>query len=332
MKGRDQGTGRRDQNAEQGFILLALIVAIVLIMLVLGLAAPRVAQEMRREREVETEHRGQQYVRAIQLYYRKFGHYPGSMEQLAKTNNIRFLRQQYVDPITGLADWRTIPVGQNKTTVKGFFGQPLAGIASAGLGSAAGMASGGTAGAAATAGVGVGANGAATTGSGPAGGAVAAGATGGAGTSPGGTPDPAAGQGTTFGIGSSSGLGSAAGIGSSTPSSFGGAGSPFMGVGLNATGESILENNEQTTYNTWEFLYDPRIETLKAKNSLLGGPAAGAGLGGTNGLGGTTGIGAAGGTGGTNGTGATTGSGTTGNGGTGTGGTGTGGMGTQPPQ
>ena len=40
---------------------------------------------MRREREVETEQRANQYVRAIRLYYRKFGHYPGSVEQLEKT-------------------------------------------------------------------------------------------------------------------------------------------------------------------------------------------------------------------------------------------------------
>ncbi len=57
------------------------------------------------------------------------GTYPGSIEQLEKTNNIRFLRQQYVDPMTGKADWRLIQVGEAKTTVKGFFGQPLAGLA-----------------------------------------------------------------------------------------------------------------------------------------------------------------------------------------------------------
>ncbi len=85
-------------------------------------------------------------MRAIQLYYRKFGHYPGSIEQLEKTNNIRFLRQKYVDPMTGKDDWRLIHVGEAKTTVKGFFGQPLAGL-TPGLGSAAGMASAGPAGA-----------------------------------------------------------------------------------------------------------------------------------------------------------------------------------------
>ena len=61
-------------------------------------------------------------------YYRKYGnHYPGSIEQLEKTNNIRFLRQKYVDPMTGKADWRIIHVGEAKTTVKGFFGAAAGG-------------------------------------------------------------------------------------------------------------------------------------------------------------------------------------------------------------
>jgi hypothetical protein len=38
-----------------------------------------------------------------------------------------------------------------------------------------------------------------------------------------------------------------------------------MGVGSSATGNSILTPNEQTTYETWEFLYDPRVEQLKQR-------------------------------------------------------------------
>jgi hypothetical protein len=44
-----------------------------------------------------------------------------------------------------------------------------------------------------------------------------------------------------------------------------------MGVGIPQSGDSILVVNEQTNYADWEFLYDPRIETLKAKSTLLGG-------------------------------------------------------------
>src|ERR1700722_15017022 len=135
-----------ERENEQGFMLVGLIVAIFIILLVMGVAAPKVARSLRRDREVEAIHRGNQYVRAVQLYYKKFQHYPGSMEQLEKTNNIRFLRQRYADPMTGKPDWRLIKGGEAKTTVKGFFGQPLAGLAP-GLGTAAGMVSPGAAGA-----------------------------------------------------------------------------------------------------------------------------------------------------------------------------------------
>ena len=33
-----------------------------------------------------------------------------------------------MDPLTGKDDYRLILVGQNKTQVKGFFGEPLAGL------------------------------------------------------------------------------------------------------------------------------------------------------------------------------------------------------------
>jgi hypothetical protein len=44
-----------------------------------------------------------------------------------------------------------------------------------------------------------------------------------------------------------------------------------MGVGSSATGASILVVNEQSSYQTWEFLYDPRIEQLKIAGQLNGG-------------------------------------------------------------
>jgi len=146
-----QERGDRTESQDAGFMLVGLIVAIFLILLVLSIAAPTVAKELRRDRELEAIHRGNQYVRAVQLYYRKVGHYPGSIEQLEKTNNIRFLRQRYPDPMTGKPDWKLIHQGEAKTTVKGFFGKPLSGLnSSGGLGSASGMSSGGSVGAGAT--------------------------------------------------------------------------------------------------------------------------------------------------------------------------------------
>ena len=258
-------------------------------------------------------HRGDQYVRAIRLYYRKTHTYPGSIEQLEKTNNIRFLRQQYMDPMTGKDDWRLIHVGEAKTTVKGFFGQPLAGL-TPGLGSAAGMASGG----------GIG------------GGCGRFGAAGGLGECVWGLGvwEFFAGWGRVGGFGwfddayawrvefewhacagwrhwferagyagrfvfggfEYSGSVEYAGVGewdhqsAGTPSG----GAPFVGVGIPKEGDSITVLNEQTTYNTWEFMYDPRIEQLYAKGSLFGGSGSlGSASGNSSGFGNTPGSGTA---------------------------------------
>src|SRR3984957_8294623 len=121
-------------------MLVFAVVMVAIVMIGLSVAVPVIAKQLRRDKEVESMHRMQQYVRAIQLYQRacKCTNYPPTMDALEKGTNVRFLRQRYVDPLTGKSDWRLIHNPQ--TTVKGFFGQELAGMV-AGLGSAAGMAS-----------------------------------------------------------------------------------------------------------------------------------------------------------------------------------------------
>jgi type II secretory pathway pseudopilin PulG len=239
-----------DVFGDEGYILLALVVATALILLALSVAAADIAFTLHREREAESVRRANQYVRAIQLYYGKFNHYPGSIEQLENTNNIRFLRQRYVDPLTGKSDWRLIAPGQNQTTVKGFFGEDLGGIATGGLGAAAGMQAG--------------VNNGTTTTNGASG---VDGSTGSNGSSPAATGQPG------------SGLGSAADMKSSGMGDSGTSG-PLMGIGSSATGASILVVNGQSSYETWEFLYDPRIERLKVAAQLSNG--------GINGLGGSS--------------------------------------------
>jgi type II secretory pathway pseudopilin PulG len=226
--------GPPSSSGEQGFMLLGLIVVIAIILLGLSVAASKVAFSLHREREVESARRADQYVRAIRRYYLKNNHYPGAIEQLEKGIGVRYLRQRYVDPLTGKADYRLIPVGQNKTTVKGFFGAPLAGLATTGLGSVAGMQS-------------------------PV------------------VPVP-----TTTPVPTTNTTGTpATGNGTSDQSGTGLSGSvgPFMGVGSSASGGSILIVNEQTTYESWEFLYDPRIEKLKQAAALNAGVGSGNGLG-----------------------------------------------------
>src|ERR1039457_3950875 len=80
--------------SEQGYILLAAIFFLTLLVISLAVAAPRVAKSIQRDRELETFHRGMQYRRAVQLYYRKFKAYPPNVEALINTNDIRFLRKK----------------------------------------------------------------------------------------------------------------------------------------------------------------------------------------------------------------------------------------------
>jgi len=86
---------------EQGYILLYLtLLASVLAIAALGWIE-RVDFQIKRDREEELIHRGVQYSRAIRRYVKKFGRYPSRIEDLQSTNNIRFLRRKYKDPITG---------------------------------------------------------------------------------------------------------------------------------------------------------------------------------------------------------------------------------------
>ena len=257
-------------TAEAGFLLLGAIVMIAVVLIVLAIAAPRVARDLRREKDVEAVHRGNQYVRAIQLYYRKFGHYPGSLDQLEHTNSIRFLRQRYTDPITGQDDFAIIPVGQNKTTVKTFFGAPLAGLptSAAGAGSLGSMLSPG---------IGANAGPAAPTAVGAAGATSPTGAAGA--TTPASPParpappeQPLPRRALRL---PAPPLVARPASSVPTGSAGGGLSQPFMGVSLGAKGDSVIELNEQTDYGTWEFLYDPRLDQLKARAAALNGGGPG---------------------------------------------------------
>ena len=232
---------------ESGFMLIAVVIMVALVLIALSVAAPIIAKDLRRDKEVESEHRAEQYVRAIRLYYAKTKAYPPSMEALEKTNNIRFLRQKYTDPLTGKADWRLIHQPKTKTHYP--FGQELAGM-TAGLGSAAGMAPG------------VGGNATTTVGAGSALGAGFQGAT---------VASPTGASGSTGSSGSTGAFGSSGDTGMFGDSN----GGVIYGVGPNRTGDSILNPNQQTTYETWEFWYDPLIELLYAK----GVPTGGGGIG-----------------------------------------------------
>lgn len=96
---------------ESGFALLLVFVLAAAIAISFYMALPRATFEAQRRKEQLLVDRGQEYVTAIRHYYRKFQRFPAKIEDLENTNNMRFLRKRYVDPITGKDDWRLIHAG-----------------------------------------------------------------------------------------------------------------------------------------------------------------------------------------------------------------------------
>jgi type II secretory pathway pseudopilin PulG len=104
----------RSVRCQRGIILLMLLIALAIIIIALAVAAPKIARSIRREREIEMIHRGAQYARAVKKYYKKFGRFPTSIEQLENTNNIRFLRKRYADPMSKDGNWRPVRYGETQ--------------------------------------------------------------------------------------------------------------------------------------------------------------------------------------------------------------------------
>ncbi len=87
------------QNRQRGYMMIMLMLAFAMITIALLAVLPAIKQQIQRDREDELRHRGTAYMRAIQHFYRKFGRYPMRVEELENTNNLRFLRKRYTDPV-----------------------------------------------------------------------------------------------------------------------------------------------------------------------------------------------------------------------------------------
>jgi type II secretory pathway pseudopilin PulG len=114
-------TQRRPRPGEAGYILLTLMLAVALMIIFAAAIVPAIKFEIERDREEEMIHRGVQYARAIRIYYKKFGRYPTRLEDLESSNNLRFLRKRYKDPITG-KDFKLLHFGEVKLTFTGGIG------------------------------------------------------------------------------------------------------------------------------------------------------------------------------------------------------------------
>src|SRR5581483_10464819 len=247
---------RRQSGRQDGYVLLAILFALTLLVIALGAAAPRAAKAIQRQKEAELIRRGEQYALAIRRFYRKFGRYPSDLDQLEQTNNIRFLRRKYVDPITGKDDWQPIQFGQARSPT-GFFGEKIT--------TTGGMSPSGSGLGPSTIGTGLGVSGDNWS-------STSTASTGHTNSD----QSSSAGKSTSPTATSSGGPTGTAGNPLSTDQltgkTFGGG--AIVGVSIPSQKESMKEFQQKNHYNEWQFVYDPTMDP-----TLRGGAGAGAATG-----------------------------------------------------
>jgi hypothetical protein len=100
----------KNRRQQAGFAMLLVFAMAAAVAILLYREAPRMMFQSQREREQLLIDRGEEFKRGIQLYVRQLKKYPASMEDLEKTNEVRFLRRRYRDPLTGKDEWRLIHI------------------------------------------------------------------------------------------------------------------------------------------------------------------------------------------------------------------------------
>jgi hypothetical protein len=266
---------------------------VTLMLIGLSVELPRISQQIKREKEEELVHRGEEYAKAIKKYRRKMGGLPTSIEQLEDTNHIRFLRKRYKDPFTG-EDFKLIHAGEAKiplpqnnnstlqATNPGIQGSTFnSGAPSSNNNGGASSFNSGAPSATPSGTAGTLNNGTGSTG-------------GGAGFS----SSPSLFTGGTGLLGSTpSGQPGANGqVGSLQTENVGGPGALQVGgggiIGVASTSKKsgIKEFNDTSEYDQWYFVYDPRLEQATGQNaSATAGIVVGAPIANTGGSGNSTG-------------------------------------------
>lgn len=96
------------RRPESGFALLVIFLIAAAVAFTMYQELPRAAFESARDKEQLLMDRGNQYKRAIQVFYAVNKRYPAEIKDLENTNDKRFLRRRYIDPMTGQDQWRLI--------------------------------------------------------------------------------------------------------------------------------------------------------------------------------------------------------------------------------
>lgn len=291
-------TGAKSKN-QQGYILLSVMLIMSLMLIALSAELPRITQRIKREKEEELVHRGREYAIAVKRFYHKNGTYPVSIDQLENTNNLRYLRRRYKDPMTESGEFKLVHLGEAQinvpTTAAGInTGQPNGSNNNTNNTNTQGSGSSGTGSTTGTSGFNSGSSGFGSSG-------LSSGGLGSSGSNSGGLSSGglssgglgSGGVGSTGGLGSGSQptLGGATGatttpggtqpttgqMGSLTTQNIGnssglqGAG-PIIGVASTSKKNSIKEFNNANEYDQWMFVYDPRGEQAGSGGVIIASP------------------------------------------------------------
>src|SRR5256885_193803 len=254
---RSQAAGK---HSERGYALLVIIFLVTALLISMMLVVPNILTEGRREKEKDMIWRGRQYARGVKLYFRKFGRFPTSLDDLTKPKlgSLRFMRQVYKDPMNQEdGSWRFIYVGPAGQLI-GSLKPPQSLRFPAGNAGAPGNALNGPAGVPAQPGT--------TAQQGP------------AGTQPGGTTsgtNPPATTGTPEGTDQSDSGSNPQAIPTGDTSTI--IGGNIIGVGSKINKSSIMVYDKAKNYRLFEFIWDPSKDNFGVGQP---GMQTGTGLGG----------------------------------------------------
>jgi type II secretory pathway pseudopilin PulG len=119
-------------RASDGYAMAGLLIALSVMSVMLTVAMPVWHQANQREKEEEYLFRAKQYARAIQLFQRKRANaFPNTIDELLGSNNERYLRKKYKDPLTG-EDFELVRQGSQAAAVPGMPGLPTPRISTPG--------------------------------------------------------------------------------------------------------------------------------------------------------------------------------------------------------
>jgi type II secretory pathway pseudopilin PulG len=250
---------------EGGYMLLILMFFVALLTFAMMATLPRVVQQVKRDREEEMIHRGTEYARAVKKFYKKFNRYPNDLKELENTNNIRFIRRRYKDPMSKDGAWKLMHI----TDVQQGVSNPNFGLSQANnFNPQAGPGLPGT--------PQIGGNGGDLLGGGSITPTGPTGSQGGGQTPTGPGSNPPGWQNNNNGAPGDQSAQGGTGTSTSTPSgqptgaqpgtTYGAGG--IVGVESNNKDKSIREFGGKHNYNKWMFIYDP----MQDRGGLLKGP------------------------------------------------------------